>query len=393
MNGNDTSRQTPQGSDSPKQQPPPRDPCDCELEIIPFDCKRGTCNCPDEVRSEACGIRSDNDGQDEVKIGYRAKANGASGAIFVKRTHPDARDVSSGSLNCGGKCDLLRACVVAFEVQAVERPSIQQGIRSLNKLGDLLVSEKPKLRPFTNREQYAVTLKCDDKCTKTAKVTVYDGDLIKLCYNFGYNSVTSLGPDRLTMRQYCAALGENGARALVEKYYASVTSCRREFRDPCWSACLSASLAEEFYKAYVEDDYSDPLWDAFFSLPDFELTGRGAGYTRVNFRGDLFAKAHLRSGLRKAIERCGTSPCCAQDLGLIAETLVKAQKSLLRSLKTDPRLSLDIASVFGIRPIREFRKQLRAQMLQALEDKRAYKCLEDLRVVFAEQDEDQKDGL
>jgi len=261
----------------------------------------------------------------------------------------------------------------------------------VTKLGDLLVSEKPRLRPYTNRERYSITLKCDS-CEKTTGVTVYDGDLIILCYNFGYNSVPSMGQDKLTMRQFCALLGENGARALVDKYYTSVTQCRREFRDPCWAACLSATLAEEFYKAFVEGDY-DPLWNAFFSLPDFELTGSGVSDTKVNYRGELFAKAHLRSGLRKALDHCGTSKCCAHDLGLVVETLVRAQASLLGSLKTNPAFLLDLGKVFGIRPVREFRKQLRAEMLQALEDKGAYQCLEDLKVVFAERDEEIEDGL
>lgn len=375
-----------------------RDDCKCALELIPFDCKEKTCECPNVVRSEACGIRYDSKPTDRVWIGYRSRAKAEKGKYEVKRIHPDQLNVASGELDCGKpECQQIEKCLKAFEVLSVPRPAIVQQNQSVTKLGDLLLSKKPELRPYTNREIYRVTLLCDETsdehCKKEVDITVWDADLILLCYNFAYNQASidywgatnPIPADRTSFHQFVCALAENGARALCQKYYESATQCDRPFKNHCWAAGISAVLAEQLYKVFVEGDRTDPVWAEFFNLPDEELTATGVDLTDFEDSSAVFGRAHTRHGVRRAIELLGGNPCCADDLNTIAETLAKAQADLLNQFKTawGSTVFLGLASVFGQDPQAQFRKSLRKEILKALERLPAeQKCYDSLRALW-----------
>jgi hypothetical protein len=249
----------------------------CSIVVIPFDCNEPTCECTDAFRSEAGGVRSDNQKDaagsaigDSVRVAYRVVSARRTGRFHVQRTHPTKLEkVGEGSFVTSereNECKEIERCARVLEVQGTPRPI---------RLGDATIFDSTsKLRPFEAMERYEVTLvaygRGDTTCTAVHKFSVVDCDQIVLCYALGRNRARvdyfrfPLPPDRLTFREFGAILGETGARALCEAYFQSVTQCTRTFRNPSWAGCVSAVLAEEFYKAYIEFEALDPEWQDFF---------------------------------------------------------------------------------------------------------------------------------
>jgi hypothetical protein len=366
--------------------------CQCRLSVIPFDCRRPTTNCsgaayPDDLVSNNCGIRIDQAGaEDRVTLAYRARAKDTKGLFTVDRVKPDQPGQPplarrSGEFACseGSACSEVRGSLELFEVRSAPRPLIRKG-QSFFSLADVTLSQgpadpQPELLPFSNREVYSVILACNpramDSCSQALQIPVYDGDLVRACYSFGMNKAAldmypaGIPAGSMTFRQFTARLGANGAEALFQKYHESATRCTRPFKNPAWTACLSAVLAEECYKAYVLGIRPDG-WAAFFALKDVELTRYQDGFDLEKL-GTAFARAHVGDGLVKALPQAGASACCGDDLALLAGTLFTVQRDLLLQFKSVVgTLGDNFARWLALDAVSQFKAQLRDQFISAL---------------------------
>lgn len=397
--------QPPRRSYRPKKEPPPpprKGDCECALEIIPFDCREKTCECDGVVRSEGCGFRYDTLGNgDVVRLGYRSRARKGAGTFKTKRTAPaDAPWETSGSMVCGlERCVQLERCLAVLQVSAAPRPAIKQGTGTTDvaalqaqTVTDIRNTAAPELRPRARREEYEATLECDageePSCKRSTTFPVYDGDLIRLCYTYAGAKTAQafygfpVPADKVSFRQFTAELAENGAAALCDLYYKSATQCKRPFANYCWTACLSAVLAEDYHVVFTKGDRSDLRWRAFFALPDVELSGKGINRHRFEDRSDIFGMAHTARGVEEANRRCGSNPCCADDLANVVTTLTTAQGAILDTFQTSPSISLDIAKFLGAGPVETFRRSLVRQLIKGLDNVGQTLCSDALRVKF-----------
>ena len=378
--------------------------CDCDIEILPFICWLDTCECPDYVRSEGCGIRFDptgppnNDGgPDNVYVGYQAVTETGLGTYEVTRFLPDQIvPVSAGDLDTGGDCDEVDLCLVAFEVQAVPRPGIPFAgalvpLSTFNKTAlrsnSINLTNPPQLEPFTRREQYRIVVSGDEPdCDDTLELPVWDCDLIRKCYEVSYHKArldyygptAPFSPKDMTFREFAAVLGANGALALCRLYYQSATNCLRQILNVSWTANMSAVLAEDFYKAFVQNHNLDPAWAAFFALPDIEITSL-TFYWNLKSRSDAFAKAHTLGGIKKALAVMGASQCCPDDLDTVVDTLVAAQTPILNKFSSLFPFGSTIAGWVGYGPVDQFRDSLRQAIIDALSAAGMTDCMNELK--------------
>lgn len=358
----------------------------CSLEIVPFDCREETCECPDHHRSENCGVRHDELGFERVRMGYRATSATKLGVLKTDRVHPDSVEVSNWEVLCARteNVELVR-CVTLFDVQAVPRPAVNSpagpldvdGLRNWLEHRPFSIRGTPELRPFTNREIYRSEMICDpegDRCRAKHSVTVWDCDLITLCYQYCWSAAGQqhygwpLMAGRGTVRQFFAHLAVRAGRALCEKYFYSAHGCSREVKDVNATACISAVLAEETFKAQVEGAREEPAWQEFFDLPDQEFQIKSMMAWTFAEYSEAFGKAHLQIGLETALDSCPTGPCLAEDLDTVVETLTRLQTPVIEGLTSAPGIALDMASIFEWDPETQFRQAMRKNILDALEN-------------------------
>ena len=370
--------------------PPEKEEEAC-LEIIPFDCEKETCNCKNVFRSEPGAIRLDGR-PDALKIAYTANnpVAGAKGTFRVDCLNPFPRNfgVAKGTFECSTKKGKpITACLEVLNTKTLKRTTA---------LGKLTLANN--LRPFMDMETYRITLNCGKGkkgCKKSIVLPVVDGDLIRFCYSFGYNQaglnywVKKLGgkkipANRFTYRQFAAALAENGGNALIDAYYKDLTGCKRTFKNPIWAACVSAVLAEDFYKANVWGTNNAKEWTEFFKIGDFEVTKK-VSPKKLKQVSALFGTAHLGLGLRLAISKCPPNPCCAHDLFQVTKILVKAQTDILKNFKFKAfDFEVAIANLIGQDSVTQFKKSLRQQMLDGLEAAKQTACKKALEKLFDE---------
>jgi hypothetical protein len=273
-----------------------------------------------------------------------------------------------------------------LDLSSIERPQVTLPGRALDLATlqqelqrDQRTVPRPDLRPFSRPERYRLTLTCrcpDCDCSLHYAFPVWDGDLVLLCYRFGqararfdhYGTSPSVLPRR-TLREFLVFFGETGADCLFGLYVGARTSELngepRAFADPATAASLSAVLAEQTYRAFVEDQRTAPLWAAFFAITDVEIPPDGLSLRRWRHlwrSANSFGQAHARLGLAAVLPTCD-SLCLGEDLDRIADALVGANRDNALALLSRHRLLRR-----SIDPVARFRSQLRKAILEALVD-------------------------
>jgi hypothetical protein len=360
-------------------------PC---FDIREFDCHEPTCDAPAGERSRAAGFRFQS-ATDEVSIALTCTCTAFPPTYTLDGRAPgDLRMVATGPLvsaprTIGGSnfhvASILKVADVARPPVTADNGGEDLQTIADNMEGGLGAEARPELRPFSNHEVYRLTLAClcaACGCSIDYAFPVWDGDLVILCYKFDqaqmrykkYGSSSSLLPRR-TLREFLAFFAETGAIRLFREYTKTRTSeldgATRRVADPGIAASISAMLAEETYKAFVNGERGHRLWAGFFAGEDMEIPPGGATFwewSRVWTTATSFGQCHTRLGIASCVTVLD-GPCVADDLDLVVEELVDANSDNVNDMVSMHRFIRR-----GIRPLPRFRKQMRKAILQGLKD-------------------------
>lgn len=351
----------------------------CTVDIVPFDCKKKTCECdlPGDLQtivSENCLIRYDarpaGTAPDELRLIFKSTLP-CNGMLVV------FREADVPVLETPIQCRTTLQCVSAMGAHEVGRPPI----RMEDGTGAMTPDEAfmrlqawgapqnpiPDVRPYSNREKYLVFVSCcNNQCNDRLAATGWDCDLILLAYQMLYMAGVSFdgvlaGVD--TIRQFFARMAIRGAKALCDLYQQSATRCERRFHDVNAATCISAVLAEETWLAQVKQLRGQPLspgWQAYYDQANLRMNQLDL----VTFQrySAWFGDAHLTEGLIKSLNVCGASPCRAHDLDLVVETLASAQVSAI----TEAVGALTVG-MLGTTVADQFKREMRDRILSALD--------------------------
>lgn len=354
-------------------------PQECRVDITPFDCARRTCECDSPNSSETVSEnylvrfeRRDHGGRpDKQRIIFECSAD-CEGILSVERGGDEISEVSI-------ECTSVPQCLVAIDASSISDPPIEMedGTGSMTLHEAWMEFQRwgapsdpiPEIQPFTKREKFTVTVECcrDPGCQDSIEVIGWNCDLIILAYQMTYMAAMStwgITTGVQSVQQFFASMAIRGADALCKLYFSSATSCTREIKDLNATIALSAVLAEETLKAAVANLRGEPMtsnWEAYFDEPN--LTMAQLDLTAFQHYADLFADAHLKDGLIKAMDATGSSPCREEDLDTVVDTLTDAQApTLLKAVGAIP------ASMAGTSVEERFQDSMRTKMLEALRE-------------------------
>lgn len=351
-----------------------REPWQCQLAIIPFDCRRGTCrSTPSVMRSDPCGIRWKGR-RCEFRIAYTSEVTQPSrGHYYVEEvtTHWNPKRMRKGSIPCAPPTKPKPPhanCFVAFDVAAVARQKpIPAGLFAA-------------LRPYSDVESVRIRLVCTpyngQSCSNAIVVPIWDGDMVVEAYQrarsiaLGFSDVDwwrNLNQRRVTSNQtfrtWLLDFAIRGASSLFDHYLLSATREPRVFKDHDWTAAMSCILAETTLAAFQDwaapvlhrgkGDLSRPVgharkeaerrealspaWLRFFSLGDVdfeELVAVPGALTkqRMEMMGKAFGEAHLEDPIAWLIKARPPGPCAVDDMLQLWKVIRGAQAEALDDL-------------------------------------------------------------
>jgi len=313
-----------------------KEPCPCSIQVVPFDCTKGTCQFGGEQGTEPGGIRLDAMGPDPVHLLIEIELDNPNGTVEVIRLAPQAwQQGPDARVLVFERCVVEERCLLPFFIGAggAPRPPKVVADRAASVATPLVF----RLKPYTDHEVYKIVIK-GDTCTADEVLEAVDLDSVVDCYRQCLAIARLMRPapglftPAETIAEFFARLAINGAQALGKEYHNSAVGGPRSFRDFVWAALLSAWLAEDMLRAFVAWGTGVPAgrqWDKMF-----ELANEGANI--YNFR-DLkvaskrFGRAHTRNGVAGAFGVLPANPCCARDLKSVFDTLLAAQTPLLRA--------------------------------------------------------------
>jgi hypothetical protein len=354
---------------------------ECQLAIIPFNCRRGTCrSTPSVMRSDPCGIRWKGR-RCEFRVAYTSEVTQPSRGIYYVEevtTHWNPKRIRKGSIPCAPPTKPKPPhanCFVAFDVATVPR---REPIPA-----DLFAG----LRPYSDVESVRVRLVCTpyngQSCSNAITVPIWDGDMVVEAYQrarsiaLGFSDLDwwrnsgqwedeprprSL-QSKLTVRTWLLDFAIRGASSLFDHYLLSATREPRVFQDHDWTAAMSAILAETtlagFQKWAVPElhrgkgDLSKPVdfrlkeamrkealseaWLRFFNLGDVDLeelvaVPGGTVKKRMELMGKAFGEAHLEEPIALLVKARPPGPCAVDDMLQLWRVIRNAQAEALDDL-------------------------------------------------------------